>query len=132
MRRFEVALKTEITNSIIGEKSYFEGKFLINGTIQINGKFEGSILKVDQIFVGPAGKIKADLEASSVVIEGIVIGNVKANTRVMLMPTARVLGDIKTPELIIQNGVVLEGRCLIANNLNSPAKETIAKLYNEK
>lgn len=127
-----MALKSEITNSFIGEQSYFEGKFLINGTIQINGKFEGNILKVDQIFVGSSGRIKADLEASSIVIEGVVIGNIKATTRVMLLPTARVLGDLKTPELIIQNGVVLEGRCLISNNLNAPAKDTIQKLYDEK
>jgi cytoskeletal protein CcmA (bactofilin family) len=126
-----VALKTEITNSFIGEKSYFEGKFLINGTIQINGKYEGNILKVDQIFVGATGRVKANLEASSIVIEGVVIGNIKATTRVMLLPTARVLGDLKTPELIIQNGVVLEGRCLISNNLNAPAKDTILKMYNE-
>jgi cytoskeletal protein CcmA (bactofilin family) len=126
-----VALKTEITNSFIGEKSYFEGKFLINGTIQINGKYEGNILKVDQIFVGATGRVKANLEASSIVIEGVVIGNIKATTRVMLLPTARVLGDLKTPELIIQNGVVLEGRCLISNNLNTPAKDTILKIYNE-
>ncbi len=125
-----MALKTEVTNSFIGEKSFFEGKFLINGTIQINGKFEGNILKVDQIFVGASGRIKANLEASSIVIEGVVIGNIKATTRVMLLPTARVLGDLKTPELIIQNGVILEGRCLISNNLNAPAKDEILKLYN--
>ncbi len=125
-----MALKSELTNSIIGEQSYFEGKFLINGTIQINGKFEGNILKVDQIFIGPSGKVKANLEASSVVIEGVVVGNIKATTRIMLLPTARVLGDLKTPELIIQNGVILEGRCLISNNLNAPAKDTITKLYN--
>lgn len=125
-----MALRSEITNSMIGEKSYFEGKFLVNGTIQINGKFEGDILKVDQIFVGATGKVKANLEASSVVIEGVVVGNIKATTRVMLLPTARVLGDLKTPELIIQNGVILEGRCLISNNLNEPAKDTIQKLYN--
>lgn len=126
-----MALKSEITNNLIGEQSYFEGKFLINGTIQINGKFEGSVLKVDQIFVGSTGRVKANLEASSIVIEGVVIGNIKATTRIMLLPTARVLGDLKTPELIIQNGVILEGRCLISNNLNSPAKDTIQKIYNE-
>ncbi len=126
-----MALKSEVTNSFIGEKSFFEGKFLINGTIQINGKFEGNILKVDQIFVGATGKVKANLEASSIVIEGVVIGNIKATTRVMLLPTARVLGDLKTPELIIQNGVILEGRCLISNNLNTPAKDTILKVYND-
>lgn len=126
-----MALKSEIANTTIGEKSSFEGKFLINGSIQINGKFEGSVLKVDQIFVGPGGRVKANLDASSVVIEGIVIGNVKATTRVMLLPTARVVGDLRTPELIIQNGVILEGRCLISNNLNVPPKDAIFKLYNE-
>lgn len=127
-----MAIKGEIVNSVIGEKSYFEGKFLVNGTLQVNGRFEGTVLKVDQIFVGQNGRVKADLEASSVVIEGIVIGNIRASTRVMLLPTAKVLGDLKTPELIIQNGVVLEGRCLISNNLNTPAKEMILKVYNEK
>ena len=126
-----MAIRSDLSNSFIGEKSYFEGKFLINGTLQINGKFEGSVLKVEQIFIGPSGHVKADLEASSIVIEGVVIGNIKATTRVMLLPTARVLGDLKTPELIIQNGVILEGRCLISNNLNTPAKDTILKLYNE-
>lgn len=126
-----MALKNEASNSTIGEKSSFEGRFLINGSIQINGKFEGSILKVDQIFIGPTGRVKANLEASSVVIEGIVIGNIKAATRVMLMPTARVVGDLKTPELIIQNGVILEGRCLISNNLNTAPKDTILKMYHE-
>lgn len=126
-----MALKSEVANTTIGERSCFEGKFLINGTIQINGKFEGSVLKVEQIFVGPGGRVKANLEASSIVIEGIVIGNIKAATRVMLLPTARVVGDLRTPELIIQNGVILEGRCLISNNLNAPPKDTIFKLYNE-
>ncbi len=126
-----MALKSEFVNSYIGENSYFEGKFLVNGVLQINGKFEGKVLKVDQIFIGPSGKVKADLLASSVVIEGIVVGNIRANTRVMLMPTARVLGDIQTPELIIQNGVILEGRCHISNNNIHSARDAILKQYNE-
>lgn len=124
--------KSENSVNIIGEKSYFEGKFLINGSIQINGKFEGTVLKVDQISIGQTGRVKANLEASSVVVEGVVIGNIKATTRIMLLPTAKVLGDIKTPELIIQNGVVLEGKCLINNNLNQNANEIVLKCYNEQ
>jgi cytoskeletal protein CcmA (bactofilin family) len=124
------AIKSEFVNSYIGENSYFEGRFLVNGVLQINGKFEGTILKVDQIFIGPTARVKANIETSSVVIEGIVIGNIKATTRVLLMPTARVLGDIHTPELIIQNGVLLEGRCHISNNLSHSAKDLILKEYN--
>lgn len=115
--------------NIIGEKSTFVGKFLINGTIEINGKFEGEILKVDQIHVGKTGKVQSNIIASSAIVEGIVIGDIIANIRVMLLPTARVLGDISTPELIIQNGVILEGRCHISNNLDQPASEIIKKEY---
>jgi len=63
------------------------------------------------------------------VVEGLVIGNIKASTRVMLLPTARILGDIRTPELIIQNGVILEGRCIISNDLNQSARTLIENLY---
>lgn len=125
-----MAVRTDFVNSFIGENSYFEGRFLVNGVLHINGKFEGNILKVDQVFIGQTGRVKADLVVSSIVIEGIVIGNIKATTRVMLMPTARVLGDIHTPELIIQNGVILEGRCHISNNTIHSAKDLILKQYN--
>jgi cytoskeletal protein CcmA (bactofilin family) len=45
------------------------------------------------------------------------------------MPTAKILGDIKTPELIIQNGVILEGRCTISNDLKSSAKDLLEAEY---
>ena len=65
------------------------------------------------------------------IVEGLVIGNISATGRVMLMPTAKVLGDIKTPELIIQNGVILEGRCTIANDLKVSSKDLIDAEYNK-
>ncbi len=101
-------------NNIIGEKSFFTGRFFVNGTFVINGKFEGPFIKVDQIHVGKSGKVTSKIIASSVVVEGIVVGDIEASIRIMLMPTARVLGDIRTPELIIQNGVILEGKCVIS------------------
>ena len=46
-----------------------------------------------------------------------------------MLPTAKIFGDIKTPELIIQNGVILEGRCVIANDLKASAKDVIEAEY---
>ena len=63
------------------------------------------------------------------IVEGLIIGNINASSRILLMPTAKVYGDIKTPELIIQNGVILEGRCTIANDLRTSAKELIESEY---
>jgi len=120
----------EVTNSTIGPDSYFTGKFFINGSLKIDGRFEGKSLQAEQLYIGATGKVKTNITANSVIIEGIVIGNVSARNRVMLLPTAKIYGDIKTPELIIQNGVILEGRCTIANDLKHSAKETIEGEYN--
>jgi hypothetical protein len=43
----------------------------------------------------------------------------------------KILGDIKTPELIIQNGVILEGRCMISNDLKHSAKDLIELEYSK-
>jgi len=127
-----VITRGDITNSIIGEQSFFEGRFMVRGALRVDGKFEGSALEIDQLFVGPTGRIRTNVTAVNVVVEGVVIGNIKASTRVMLLPTARVLGDIRTPELIIQNGVILEGRCIISNDLNQSARILIENLYQQK
>ena len=119
----------EVANNVIGENSYFSGKFLINGSLRIDGRFEGKYLQADQLYIGPNGKVKTNINAVSVIIEGLVIGNINATNRVLLMPTAKILGDIKTPELIIQNGVILEGRCTIANDLKISAKDLIENEY---
>lgn len=122
---------TSDISSIIGEGSYFKGTFSLQGALKIDGCYEGDTLTVDSVFVGPTGKIKSNIKTTSAVIEGIVIGNIEAKSRVMLMPTSRVLGEIRTPELIIQNGVILEGVCIVSQNPAMEPKDTIIALYNE-
>lgn len=122
--------KEEYISNIIGEGSFFEGKLKLRGSLRIDGKFEGEQLKVDHLIIGKTGRIKTNILSHNVVIEGIIIGNITASTRVLLLPTARILGDIKTPELIIQNGVILEGKVTISTKLEEPAQDIIFKLYN--
>ncbi len=116
-------------SNIIGANSYFTGKFIINGSLRVDGHFEGKYLQADQLYIGPTGKIRTNINATSVIVEGLVLGNINATNRVLLMPTAKILGDIKTPELIIQNGVILEGRCTISNDLKSSAKDLLEAEY---
>ena len=117
-------------NSTIGENSVFEGRFSVQGSLRIDGKFEGEALFVDQLLIGPKGRVKTNIEATNIVVEGMVIGNISARNRVLLLPTSRILGDIRTPELIIQNGVILEGRCTISNENEYNARALIESLYN--
>ncbi len=119
-------------NSSIGEESSFEGKFAIRGSLRIDGRFEGQALLVDQLQIGPKGRVKTNIIATSVVVEGLIIGNITSSRRILLLSTARVLGDIKTPELIIQDGVILEGRCTISHVHVENTPEYIQGLYNRK
>ncbi len=119
-------------NSTIGTESFFGGRFLVKGNMRIDGKFEGQILLVDQLQVGPQARVKTSIQATSVVVEGVVIGNISASRRILLLSTARVLGDVKTPELIIQDGVILEGRCTISHVRIDDTKACIESLYKGK
>lgn len=125
-------MSRESTKTVIGPGSFFEGKFYVNGELEVQGKFEGASLFIDTLVIDKRGKIKSNVKANNVVVEGIIIGNIQARNRVMLLPTAKVLGNIKTPELIIQNGVILEGKCTILNDLEKSPSELVGKLYDEK
>jgi len=119
-------------NSAIGEDSFFEGRFLVKGNMRIDGTFEGKALQVDQLQIGAKAKVRTNINATSVVVEGLVIGNISATRRILLLSTARVLGDLKTPELIIQDGVILEGRCTISHVRIDDTRAYIESLYERK
>jgi cytoskeletal protein CcmA (bactofilin family) len=117
---------------MIGEDSFFEGRFVVKGNMRIDGIFEGKALQVDQLQIGAKAKVKTNINATSVVVEGLVIGNIAATRRILLLSTARVLGDLKTPELIIQDGVILEGRCTISHVRIDDTRTYIESLYERK
>jgi len=124
-----MALKSDVPNSIIGEGSVFEGKFYISGSLQINGKFEGEIKTEDQIIIGETGKVKTNISARRVIVAGTLIGNINASEEVVLMETGRILGDITTPILHINKGVVVQGKINITGGQKKEARKIIEESY---
>ena len=124
--------KKESSKSIIGENSFFQGKFYIPGELQVDGKFDGTSLSCDNLIVNKKGKIKSNVKINNATIAGMVIGNITAKNSLVLLSTAKVLGHIKVPELVLQNGVVFEGKCSILQDNKKSAQSLINKLYEEK
>ncbi len=124
-----MALKSDVHNSIIGEGSIFEGKFYISGSLQINGKFEGEIKTENQIVIGETGKVKTNISARRVIVAGTLIGNINATEEVVLLETGRILGDITTPILHINKGVVVQGKINITGGQKKEAKKIIEESY---
>ena len=116
-------------NSVIGDGSIFEGKFFINGSLEIDGRFEGDIRTKEHLIVGETGKVKTDISAKRVTVGGTVIGNIKADEEVSLLSTGRVLGNIKAPKVNIEAGVVIEGEISISGGQRKGIRNIIEESY---
>jgi cytoskeletal protein CcmA (bactofilin family) len=121
--------KSDVTNCIIGEGSIFEGRFYVNGSILIEGKFQGDIRTDDQLIVGPTGKVKTDIQARKVTIAGTLIGNISASEEVTLVHTGKVLGNITTPKLVVEPGVITEGKVSITSGQVDEARKIIEESF---
>ncbi len=111
-----MAAKSDKMDSVIGEDSVFQGRFHVDGSLEVNGKFEGEVQIDDQLIVGESGKIKTNVYARRVVVGGIFIGNIHATEEVVLLETGKVLGNIITPNIIVHKGVVTLGQIQITSN----------------
>ncbi|HET9554678.1 MAG TPA: polymer-forming cytoskeletal protein [Anaeromyxobacteraceae bacterium] len=97
-------------NALLGRGSEFEGKLTFEGTVRIDGKFTGTIVTNDVLVVGEGAKISAEITCGTIIVHGEITGNVKAKATVELHHPARMKGNIETPVLMIEKGVVFEGQ----------------------
>ena len=125
-----MAAKNDNTmNSVIGEGSVFEGKFYINGSLQIDGRFQGEVQTRDQLIVGENGRVKTDIVARRVQIAGTVIGNIRAEEEVHLLGTGRLLGNISAPRIRIEDGVVIQGEVSITGGERKEPRSVIEESF---
>jgi cytoskeletal protein CcmA (bactofilin family) len=110
-----VSLKTDDITTILGRGSEFEGKLHFEGTLRIDGSFSGEIRSDSVLVIGEGAKINAEVDIGSIIVNGEVRGNVRAKTSVEIRHPGRLLGNIQTPALIIEKGVVFEGTCKMEN-----------------
>ena len=97
-------------NALLGRGSEFEGKLTFEGTVRIDGKFTGTIVTNDVLVVGEGAKVNAEISCGTVIVHGEINGNVKAKTAVELHHPARMRGNVETPSLMIEKGVIFEGQ----------------------
>ncbi len=99
----------EIT-TLLGRGAAFEGKLTFEGTVRIDGRFRGEVFSDDTLVIGEGAVVEAEIDIGEVIIQGTVIGNIKAKRSIEIHAPGRVKGDIHTPNLQIDKGVIFEGR----------------------
>jgi len=113
-------------NALLGRGSEFDGKLTFEGTVRIDGKFSGEISTNDVLVIGEGAKVQAEISAGSVIVNGEVQGNIRAKSSIELHHPARVRGNLETPQLSIDKGVIFEGTSKMEGVEKGPAKPVVA------
>jgi cytoskeletal protein CcmA (bactofilin family) len=98
-------------NTLLGKGSEFEGKLTFEGTVRVDGKLSGEIFSDDVLVVGEGAEVHAEIDIGEIIIQGLVVGNIRAHRAVEIHAPGKVRGDITTPSLQIDKGVTFEGKC---------------------
>jgi cytoskeletal protein CcmA (bactofilin family) len=103
-------------STLIGVGSSFRGTLMVQGTLRIEGEFEGDILNCERIEIAEHGVMRSDVEVKSAVIHGRVHGNLRALGVVEMKAGSRVEGDVTAASVVMEPGVFFTGRCTMLEN----------------
>lgn len=98
-------------NTVIGSGSSFRGTLMVSGTLRIEGEFEGDILNCDRLEIAEHGLMRSDVEVREAIIQGRVIGNIRALGLLEMKNGAKVEGDVTAVNVAMEPGVFFSGRC---------------------
>ena len=97
--------------SVIDQGCQFDGRLSFVGTLIVNGKFKGELISSSTLVVGETGELEAEVRAGTIILAGQVSGHITARERVELRKSARIYGDIVSPVLMLEEGVIFDGHC---------------------
>jgi cytoskeletal protein CcmA (bactofilin family) len=110
-------------NAFLGEGTSFKGTLTFEGTVRIDGRLEGEIFTKDTLVIGEGAQVSASINAGVVVISGTVHGNITAERKTDIHASGRLYGNINTPSLIIEEGVIFEGTCAMGSGAEQSAEQ---------
>lgn len=119
-----VPVTHSMVTGVIDHGCEFEGKLCFQGTVRIGGTFRGEIYTPDTLIVGEGARVQGKIEAGTVIISGEVNGSVRAKYRVEIHRPAVFRGDILTPSLSVDEGVIFEGQSKMAHAPAHPSVQS--------
>lgn len=115
-------------NGFLDAGSHMKGELHFEDTFRIEGKLTGSVVSKGQLIVGHRGEIDGEVRVERVYISGTVRGTLRVGERVEITSTGRVLADLYTPSLTVEDGAFFEGRCSMQKQGEEPAKADGSKV----
>ncbi|HXG34086.1 MAG TPA: polymer-forming cytoskeletal protein [Bryobacteraceae bacterium] len=96
--------------ALIGKSVVIKGQIFSREDLYVDGEVEGTLeLQDNRLTVGPHGTVKANIKAKEAVIIGTVHGNIEAAEKLDIRKDAKLVGDVKTARIVIEDGAYFKG-----------------------
>ena len=96
--------------AVLGKSVIVKGQILSREDLTIDGEVEGTVeLQEHRLTVGPNGKVTAGIKAREIVVLGTIHGNVETTDKIDIRKEAKLVGDIKTARIVIEDGAYFKG-----------------------
>lgn len=133
---FKKGNSSKVPDKIIDIEAGLRGDLKFTGLVnlRINGNFEGDLEAKGVLVIGEKAEVKSKtIKGDNITIAGRVKGDIVCGKRLELSPTARVIGSVETPVLIVNEGAILKGNCQMhIEEKKSEHKETAQEKKTEK
>jgi cytoskeletal protein CcmA (bactofilin family) len=117
--------QSEIT-AFLGKGTEFKGVLSFEGTVRVDGKVEGEIISKDTLIAGDGAFLQGEITIGTIISSGKIVGNVNASQKVHILAPAHIQGNIKTPNLIIEEGVTFDGKCEMTGEKKSSEQKVVS------
>ncbi len=124
-----VDIAAEPITSFIAAGAILDGPFTAKESTRVDGTINGNVSVNGSLIVGQEGKINGAVSVTNLFLAGEINGNVNASTgKVEISDTGKLIGDLSTKTLVIDENAVFQGQCQMTAEKTSAetAKERAA------
>jgi cytoskeletal protein CcmA (bactofilin family) len=114
-------------SGFVGHGTTLTGETEFHAMLRVDGHLIGTVSsEAGTLIIGTNGQVDANIMVAAAMINGTVNGDIVASEKLQLGRTARVMGNIHSPRLIIEEGAILEGSCSMLKARETQEEEAVA------
>jgi cytoskeletal protein CcmA (bactofilin family) len=117
--------QSEIT-AFLGKGTEFKGVLSFEGTIRVDGKVEDEVVSKDTLIAGDGAFLQGEITVGTIISSGKIIGNITATQKVHILAPGHIQGNIKTPKMIIEEGVTFDGKSELATEKKASEQKVVS------
>ena len=104
-------------SGFVGNGTVLTGETNFQSMLRVDGHLTGRVTSESgTLIIGSTGRVDANILVAAAMINGTVNGDIIASEKVELGRTARVVGNIQTPRIVIEDGAIFEGNCTMVKS----------------